>query len=197
MRGPDLDHHQRAWCSDCDRMVDARQVFRHRTKAWPMLEWGKLGKQYDYRCVHCHAVARIAYTPASTVIDWSNLGTRIGDRTKPLADSTLGRIQRYLDANQGRLPAVRQRRHGEPPATERRRHGESPATEPRRVTGDDTPSRQRRSHDESPATKRPPVTGDGATTSHRRRSVDCGADMAISAWMLRLSGYLDTAIAGR
>lgn len=106
MRTPDLDHHRSAWCESCDRMVESRQVFRHRTKAWPMAQWGKLNKQYDYRCNTCHAVARIPYTPASTVIDWTDLGLRIGDRDRPLAASTLGRIQRYLDANHGQLPAV-------------------------------------------------------------------------------------------
>ena len=45
---------------------------------------GKLGLQYDYRCNHCHRVARIAYTPASTIIDWTALGARIGDHDKPL-----------------------------------------------------------------------------------------------------------------
>ena len=106
MRTPDLDHQRSAWCESCDRMVESRQVFRHRTKAWPMAQWGKLGKQYDYRCNTCHAVAKIPYTPASSVIDWTDLGIRIGDRERPLAASTLGRIQRYLDANHGQLPAV-------------------------------------------------------------------------------------------
>ena len=106
MRTPDLDHHVTAWCPHCDRAVEARQVFRRRTKAWPINEWGKLGIQYDYRCNTCHHVAELAYTPAAAVIDWSDLGTRIGDRDKPLAASTLGRIQRGIDAHGGQLPLV-------------------------------------------------------------------------------------------
>jgi DNA (cytosine-5)-methyltransferase 1 len=106
MRTPDLQHRVNAWCARCDRVVEARQVFRRRTKPWPLAEWGKLGQQYDYRCTHCHHVTQIAYTPASTVIDWDNLGIRIGDRDRPLAARTLERIQRGIDAYGGRLPFV-------------------------------------------------------------------------------------------
>ena len=106
MRSPDLQHRVDAWCPRCATVVEARQVFRQRTKAWPLAEWGKLGLQYDYRCCHCHRVAHIAYRPASTVIDWSDLGARIGDRDKPLAESTLARIQRGIDAHGGRLPYI-------------------------------------------------------------------------------------------
>ena len=106
MRTPDLRHRVDAWCPRCAQVVEARQVFRHRTPAWPLAEWGKLGIQYDYRCSHCHQVAHIAYRPASTVIDWSDLGARIGDRDKPLAASTLARIQRGIDAHGGRLPYI-------------------------------------------------------------------------------------------
>ena len=106
MRTPNLRHHVNAWCPRCAQVVEARQVFRHRTPAWPLAEWGKLGIQYDYRCSHCHQVAHIAYRPASTVIDWSDLGARIGDRDKPLAASTLARIQRGIDAHDGRLPHI-------------------------------------------------------------------------------------------
>lgn len=106
MRTPDLDHHVTAWCPTCERFGDARQVFRHRTKTWPMAEWGKLDIQYDYRCSTCHSVAAIAYTPASTVIDWTNLGTRLGDRPKPLHPNTIARIQHGIDRHHGELPAV-------------------------------------------------------------------------------------------
>ena len=43
---------------------------------------------------------------AATVIDWSDLGTRLGDRTRPLADSTLERIRRGLARFGGRPPFV-------------------------------------------------------------------------------------------
>ena len=106
MRTPDLEHRVDAWCPSCATVVEARQVFRHRTPAWPLAEWGKLGIQYDYRCRRCHHVAHIAYTPASTIIDWSDLGVRIGDRDKPLAANTLARIRRGIDAHGGRLPYI-------------------------------------------------------------------------------------------
>lgn len=106
MGTPDLDHHVRAWCPSCEAIVDARQVFHHRTRAWPIGSWGKLGHQYDYRCDRCLTVADVAFTPVSTVIDWSDLGLRIGDRDRPLAPSTLDRIRRGIAAHGGRLPLV-------------------------------------------------------------------------------------------
>ncbi len=55
--------------------VDARQSFRRPTKSWPLPEWGKLGRQYDYRCTTCTRVVALALPAAASVIDWSDLGT--------------------------------------------------------------------------------------------------------------------------
>lgn len=106
MRRPDLEHWATGWCSDCERRVDARQVFRKPTKAWPMERWGKLGKQYDYRCGECDAVVDLDHVPVAAVLDFTDLGQRIGDRAKPLAASTVGRIERYLSMHEHRLPIV-------------------------------------------------------------------------------------------
>lgn len=106
MRAPNLDHHVYADCPDCGAEVIAVQTFRKPTKAWPLPEWGKLGKQYDYCCTDCGARCDLRFTPASSVIDWSELGTRIGDRVKPLAESTMKRIERALVRWGGQLPQV-------------------------------------------------------------------------------------------
>ncbi|MBB2909146.1 DNA (cytosine-5)-methyltransferase 1 [Streptosporangium becharense] len=95
-RTPDWDKWLRptAWCSGCEAWVSAIQVFK--TFGADM---GRYRQQYVYRCpnatcrsqeVEPHAL------PAAAAIDWSLPGQRIGDRTKPLADKTLARIQAGL-----------------------------------------------------------------------------------------------------
>ena len=46
-----------------------------RRASWPLAEWGKLGRQYDYRCTTCFQVVALALPAAATVIDWSDLGS--------------------------------------------------------------------------------------------------------------------------
>ena len=56
---------------------------------------GKYKQQYDYRCERSqcrHAIVEPYINPAASIIDWGNLGERIGDRAKPLAASTMKRI---------------------------------------------------------------------------------------------------------
>lgn len=91
-RRPDLDHALRpvAYCPVCDATVRAVQVWKNPTK-----RQGKYRQQYVYRCpnVACrNTILEPAWLPASSVIDWSNLGTRIGDRDRPLATKTRARI---------------------------------------------------------------------------------------------------------
>lgn len=92
---PDLEHQPSAWCLECDALVESRQVWKARTETWPLPQWGKWGRQYDYRCPAGHTVTPLAY-PAATAIDWSNLGSKIGDRPRPLAPRTISRIRRGL-----------------------------------------------------------------------------------------------------
>lgn len=110
MRRPNLDHWIDGWCHTCERIVPAFQWFRQPTKAWPMSEWGKLGKQYDYVCDLCTSPVDILHTPVASVLDFTDLGPRIADRAdhglRPLAESTMGRIHRYLEMHDHRLPAI-------------------------------------------------------------------------------------------
>ena len=96
---PDLDYRPVAYCiSDVcgGRHVEAVQTWKRRTKAWPLDQWGKYGQQYDYRCPECAALVDPLSWPAYTAIDWSDLGTPIAERTRPLAAKTIERIRRGL-----------------------------------------------------------------------------------------------------
>ncbi|BDZ40792.1 DNA cytosine methyltransferase [Paraoerskovia sediminicola] len=94
-RAPDFERMQRprAYCATCDTVVDAMQWWK---KGDGQARPGRYRSQYLYRCpnVACrNAVVEPAWLPASSIIDWTNPGTRIGDRVKPLAEKTMRRIQ--------------------------------------------------------------------------------------------------------
>lgn len=103
-RAPDLDIRPPAWCPSCDREVAAVQVFKPRTKAWPLARWGRYRTQYLYRCptARCHAEVEPYAVPAAEVIDWSDPGVKIGDRVDakghpdPLEPTTIARIEAGL-----------------------------------------------------------------------------------------------------
>lgn len=94
-RAPDFERMQRprAYCPRCDEVVDAMQWWK---KGDGQSRPGRYRSQYLYRCpnVACrNEVVEPAWLPASSIIDWSNPGVRIGDRDKPLAEKTMRRIQ--------------------------------------------------------------------------------------------------------
>lgn len=88
---PDLEHRPPSWCSSCETVVEA--VWTWKTGIPPT---GTVcyGKQYDYRCRSCRKVVVPPFTPSLDALDLSNLGTRIGDRSKPLAPATMARAER-------------------------------------------------------------------------------------------------------
>ncbi|MEV4444602.1 MULTISPECIES: DNA cytosine methyltransferase [Streptomyces] len=92
MRKPDLEPRPLAPCVDCGEDV-------HAVQSWTKTEGLRIGKyrrDYIYRCpnTRCrHAMVEPYVRPASDIIDWSDLGKRIGDRKKPLADTTMDRIR--------------------------------------------------------------------------------------------------------
>ncbi|MFI5682364.1 DNA cytosine methyltransferase [Streptomyces sp. NPDC051636] len=96
MRLPDVAPRPLARCEECDEDVYARQTWR---PGHTETRIGKYGQQYDYTCPnHDTAVIVEPYVrPASDIIDWTNLGTRIGDRKRPLAPTTMGRIAAGLE----------------------------------------------------------------------------------------------------
>jgi len=86
---PDLEFRPDAHCPKCDKTVQANQSWKN-GKTWGI--YGANG-QYWYACPHCNTVVHPATVPASTVIDTTNIGTRIKDRKTPLVDNTLNRIR--------------------------------------------------------------------------------------------------------
>lgn len=97
-RTPDWDKwlRPRAYCTGCDEMVSALQVFRK-----PGKDMGRYGSSYDYRCprTSCRAIVHPDVLPAAAAIDWSIKGTPIGSRPatddcpEGLAPATMDRIR--------------------------------------------------------------------------------------------------------
>lgn len=88
---PDVAPRPLAWCFTCAEHVHGVQWWKNAKR--PKL--GKYRQQYLYRCPNrrCrHEVVEPYVSPAAAAIDWSDLGTRIGDRTRPLAPKTVERI---------------------------------------------------------------------------------------------------------
>jgi site-specific DNA-cytosine methylase len=88
---PDLDHRPHAWCGSCGQIVEA--VWSWRTGV-PPTGSVRYGKQYDYRCPRCRAAVIPPTTPSLVALDLTDLGTRIGDRDRPLAAATMARAER-------------------------------------------------------------------------------------------------------
>lgn len=91
-RDPDWDKWLRppAWCPVCEAEVRAVQVWKK-----PGTDMGRYRQQYVYRCPNAacrNAIVEPAVLPAAAAIDWSDLGTRIGDRARPMRDATRARI---------------------------------------------------------------------------------------------------------
>lgn len=101
-RRPDFEKMLRpkAYCPTCDTVVDAMQSWKrpdHRNV-------GRYKSQYVYRCpnVKCrNQIVEPGWLPASSIIDWSVQGTRIGDRDrlgmKALAAKTIARIEAGIE----------------------------------------------------------------------------------------------------
>jgi len=87
-KAPDIDRVMRplAWCPKCSEVVESQQAWKNRRTV------GKYRSQYVYIHGGCGTTVEPGYLPAAAAIDWSLRGSRIGDRTKPLADKTRRRI---------------------------------------------------------------------------------------------------------
>lgn len=94
-RRPDLAKwtRPRAFCPE-HGVVFAEQVFKRAER------WGRYRAQYVYQCPKVECRGRIVepgWLPASSAIDWTLRGVRIGDREKPLAPKTRERIRRGIE----------------------------------------------------------------------------------------------------
>lgn len=116
-RDPDWDKWLRppAWCPVCEAVVKAVQVWKR-----PGTDMGRYRSQYVYRCPNAkcrNAVVEPAVLPAAAAIDWTDLGTRIGDRPRPMKQATRDRIAAGLKryARPVALPAAPPETVGCPP----------------------------------------------------------------------------------
>ncbi len=88
---PDLEHRPPSWCGRCDEVLPA--VWSWKTGI-PPTGSVRYGKQYNYRCPRCRGEVVPPMSPSLNALDLTNLGTRIGDRVKPLAPATMARAER-------------------------------------------------------------------------------------------------------
>ncbi|MDQ0962003.1 DNA (cytosine-5)-methyltransferase 1 [Streptomyces sp. B4I13] len=88
---PDLDHRPVSRCHHCDKDVEA--VWSWKTGVPPSGSV-RYGKQYNYRCPSCHREVVPPMMPSLAALDLTDLGTRIGDRKTPLAETTMARAER-------------------------------------------------------------------------------------------------------
>lgn len=88
-----------AWCPSCSREVLAVQSWK-RTDREP---WGKYRAQYLYRCDVCMSQVEPMFLPAASIVDWSDPGQLIGERSRPLAWKTWARIAHGVIDHAGEL----------------------------------------------------------------------------------------------
>lgn len=91
-REPMLDFRPDSRCPKCERDIKAIQRWKN-----PSKKFGKYRKQYVYVCPDCATEVTPYFYAAFNCIDWSNIGTRIGDRKRPLNENTMKRIQYGLE----------------------------------------------------------------------------------------------------
>lgn len=91
MPAPDLDHRPMTWCARCDETLPAVWTWKTGIPATGQVRYGT---QYNYRCPRCYGEVVPPMAPSINALDLTNLGTRIGDRVKPLAPATMARAER-------------------------------------------------------------------------------------------------------
>jgi DNA (cytosine-5)-methyltransferase 1 len=107
-RAPNLKVEPLSWCPACEQLVEGRQTFKQPSlKKSAGRPWGKYGQQYFYSCPTCAGTVFPGAAPAAEAIDWTLPIERIGDRARPLEESTRGRIRRGLEKVAGEPFAMR------------------------------------------------------------------------------------------
>ena len=87
-REPKLDFNPLAKCPKCEKEINAVQRWKN-----PSKQYGKYKQQYVYVCPICGTEVMPYFYGAFNCIDWSDIGTRIGDRSRPLSENTIKRIE--------------------------------------------------------------------------------------------------------
>lgn len=99
-KAPRLDYTPIAYCHACEKNISAVQTWKNVSK-----KFGKYRQQYLYCCSTCTSVVEPYYYAAFNCIDWSDIGTRISDRSKPLSENTINRIKHGLN-KYGKQPLI-------------------------------------------------------------------------------------------
>src|SRR5579872_1939831 len=99
-KAPDLEYMPVARCDNCGKDVQSMQTWKDHRK-----QFGKYRQQYVYCCPSCARTVEPYYYAAFNCIDWTDIGERIGDRSKPLSPKTVTRITYGLN-KYGRQPMV-------------------------------------------------------------------------------------------
>lgn len=95
---PNLNFEPVGHCPQCEKNVEARQSWKPKPKgSTSPAEHGKYRTQYVFKCPDCQSIVEPYFFAAFNCIDWSDPGTKIGDRKKPLSPKTEERCQYGID----------------------------------------------------------------------------------------------------
>jgi DNA (cytosine-5)-methyltransferase 1 len=118
IRRPNLEIEPVSWCAACELVVNGRRVWKrpaspvHGKNGMPT--GAKYGQQYLFACPDCRGIVLPAVFPAASALDFSIAAPRIGDRDRPLAESTYERIRRGVTKVLGEPFAIRLTHGGNP-----------------------------------------------------------------------------------
>ncbi len=100
-KAPRLNVEPKSFCQNCCKDVLSKQVWKKST-----VNYGKYKQQYYFVCQNCFTKVEPYYYASYNAIDWSDIGTRIGDRNKPLSPNTITRIEYGLQKYQNPFQVV-------------------------------------------------------------------------------------------
>jgi DNA (cytosine-5)-methyltransferase 1 len=89
---PNLEYMPLAYSAALGKDVHAIQSWKNQHR-----KFGKYKQQYNYCCPVSGNIVEPYYYASANIIDWSDLGTRIGSRKKDIAPKSRARIQYGLD----------------------------------------------------------------------------------------------------
>lgn len=91
-KAPDLNFYPEAFCYKCEKNILSVQSWKNKN-----IHFGKYKLQYEYCCPDCSSVVEPYYYASFNCIDWSDIGNKISEREKPLAEKTIKRAEYGLE----------------------------------------------------------------------------------------------------